>query len=113
MIMIRRGIFGWKKLILSGSLLLLLGSWLVYESYFKKVELRLGIYAGSSWDVPNGHEYELIDQVIGRFEKEHPNVTVIYESGISKEDYSSWLSDTIISGEQPDIFILLKMILIC
>ena len=106
MIMIRRGIFGWKKLILSGSLLLLLGSWLVYESYFKKVELRLGIYAGSSWDVPNGHEYELIDQVIGRFEKEHPNVTVIYESGISKEDYSSWLSDTIISGEQPDIFIL-------
>lgn len=85
---------------------LLIGGWLIYNQQFKKVELRLGIYSGSSWDVPNGNEYQLVDQVIARFEKAHPNVKVTYESGISKEDYSLWLSDAIINGEQPDIFIL-------
>ena len=104
--MIRQKLGVSKKLLLLAALLMALGGWLVYEQFFRKIELRLGIYTGSSWDVPNGHEYELIDRVIDRFEKAQPNVTVSYESGISKEDYSSWLSDTIINGDQPDIFIL-------
>ena len=87
-------------------LILAVGGWFYYDSQFGKIELRLGIYSGGSWDVPNAKEYELIDQVIERFEKDHPNVTVTYESGISKEDYSSWLSDAIVNGEQPDLFIL-------
>ena len=103
--MIRQNL-GKKKLLLLATFVMVIGGWLVYEQFFRKIELRLGIYTGSSWDVPNGHEYELIDRVIDRFEKAHPNVTVSYESGISKEDYSSWLSDTIINGDQPDIFIL-------
>lgn len=78
----------------------------LYYRTLRPVTLRLGIYAGSSWDVPNGNEYKLIDQVIDRFEKEHPRVRVVYESGIAKENYSAWLSDTIVNGEQPDIFIL-------
>ncbi|WP_373756545.1 ABC transporter substrate-binding protein, partial [Streptococcus ferus] len=87
-------------------LILAVGGWFYYDSQFGKIELRLGIYSGGSWDVPNAKEYELIDQVIERFEKDHPNVRVTYESGISKEDYSSWLSDAIVNGEQPDLFIL-------
>lgn len=95
----------WRWALLA-SLLLAIGGWFYYHSQFGKIELRLGIYSGGSWDVPNSKEYELIDQAIKRFEKAHPNVTVSYESGISKEDYSSWLSDAIINGEQPDLFIL-------
>lgn len=46
--------------------------------------LKIGIYAGSSWDVPNGNDYKVIDTAISRFEKLYPNVEVVYESGISR-----------------------------
>lgn len=95
-----------KMLFFLCTVFLLAAVWVVYDRHFRKVELYLGIYSGGSWDVPNAKEYQLIDQVVARFEKEHPNVKVIYESGISKEDYSVWLSDRIIDGQQPDIFIL-------
>ena len=72
----------------------------------KKTTLWLGTYAGSSWDVPSGQEYQFLDRVIRRFEKAHPNVEVKYESGITKEDYSSWLSSKIVAGQQPDVFIV-------
>lgn len=72
----------------------------------KKTTLWLGTYAGSSWDVPNGQEYQFLDRVIRRFEKAHPNVEVRYESGITKEDYSGWLSSKIVAGQQPDVFIV-------
>src|SRR3712207_3695182 len=87
-------------------LLVVLAAWYVYDATSRSITLRLGIYAGSSWDVQNGNEYKLIDQVIARFEQEHPRVRVVYESGVAKEAYSSWLSDTIVNGEQPDIFVL-------
>ena len=96
----------WWKWGLLACFMVAVGGWFYYDSQFGKIELRLGIYSGGSWDVPNAKEYELIDRVIERFEKDHPNVTVTYESGISKEDYSSWLSDAIVNGEQPDLFIL-------
>lgn len=101
----KRLLTGWKS---RGFLLLLVIVTLGFFYYetTRTITLHLGIYAGSSWDVPNGNEYKLIDQVITRFEKKHPRVRVVYDSGITKEDYSAWLSDTIVSGEQPDIFIL-------
>lgn len=68
--------------------------------------LSIGVYAGSSWDVPSGQENTLLDDVIKRFEENHPDVRVKYESGITKEDYSGWLSDRIVQGTQPDIFII-------
>ena len=60
---------------------------------------------GSSWDVPNGNDYKVIDTAISRFEKLYPNVEVVYESGISKDDYSDWLTDQIVAGTQPDCFL--------
>ena len=95
-----------KRWGLIAILLVVLAAWYVYDATSRSITLRLGIYAGSSWDVPNGNEYKLIDQVIARFEQEHPRVRVVYESGVAKEAYSSWLSDTIVNGEQPDIFVL-------
>ncbi|WRK52871.1 hypothetical protein SD457_22035 [Coprobacillaceae bacterium CR2/5/TPMF4] len=34
-----------------------------------KITLKIGIFAGSNWNVPNGDCYQIIDQVIERFEK--------------------------------------------
>ena len=50
----------------------------------QKTILKIGVYAGSSWDVPNGNDYKVIDTAIKRFEKLHPRVKVVYESGFQK-----------------------------
>lgn len=91
-----------------GSLLLIVSLSLVlgYHQLTKPRILYLGFYAGSSWDVPHANDYLVIDRAIERFEEEHPNVKVVYDSGIAKRDYSSWLADQLVAGRQPDAFIL-------
>ena len=69
--------------------------------------LMVGIFAGNNWDVPQGEPYAIIDAVIKDFEAENPGISVKYVSGIKKEDYSEWLAEKFISGEEPDIFFIL------
>ena len=73
----------------------------------RDITLTLGLYAGSSWDVPNGESYQVIDQAIKKFEKKYPNVHIEYKSGIIKDDYSSWLANEITKGTIPDVFMVL------
>ena len=68
--------------------------------------LRIGVYAGSSWDVPNSRENRVLDDLIEEFEKNHPHVKVVYESGIPKKDYGDWLAEKILEGDQPDLFMV-------
>lgn len=75
--------------------------------YPRKVVIHIGVFSGSNWDVPTSNSYQVIDNVIERFEKQYPLVEVKYMSGILKEDYSSWLSGQIIKGEEPDVFMIL------
>lgn len=72
----------------------------------KTIQLTFGMFAGSNWDVPNGEPYKIIDDVIERFEKQHPNVNVSYVSGIRKEDYSEWLSQQALKGKLPDVYMV-------
>lgn len=96
---------GWLKV--AGFLLIVLALFGVgYRHLTKPRLLYLGFYAGSSWGVPHANDYLVIDRAIERFEREHPGVKVVYDSGISKEDYSLWLSDKLVAGRQPDAFIL-------
>jgi len=74
----------------------------------RPIVLRLGIFAGSNWDVPSGESYRVIDEAIERFENEHPNIQIEYESGILKENYSLWLSNQFLSGNEPDVFMVLS-----
>ena len=50
----------------------------------------------------------MIDETIARFEKEHPNVEVKYQSGILKEDYSLWLLQQLLTGNEPDLYMILN-----
>lgn len=87
---------------------LITGFWLVQHSSSQKpVILELGILTGSNWDVASATSYEMIDNAIERFEDSHPGVQVYYESGIRKEDYSEWLSQKILKGDPPDLFMVL------
>lgn len=74
----------------------------------RTIVIRLGIFAGSNWDVPNGESYQVIDEAITRFEESHPNIQIEYESGILKEDYSLWLSNQLLCGNEPDVFMILS-----
>lgn len=72
------------------------------------ITLTLGVFAGSNWDVPSPKSNKIIDQAIKRFEKEHENVYVEYESGIVKDDYSDWLTKKALEGDLPDVFMVLS-----
>lgn len=78
----------------------------VYFWSQRTIVLHIAVYSGSSWDVPNSKDNHVIDSAIEKFKKQHPNVQVVYDSGIPKDDYSSWLADEILKGEQNDLFIV-------
>ena len=80
-------------------------SFALWSSSHEKV-LHIGVYAGSSWDVPNSRENKALDSLIKKFEKTHPHVKVVYESGIPKKDYADWLAEQVLKGEQPDLFMV-------
>ena len=80
-------------------------SFALWSSSHEKV-LRIGVYAGSSWDVPNSRENKALDTLIKKIEKTHPHVKIIYESGIPKKNYADWLAEQVLKGEQPDLFMV-------
>lgn len=92
----------------AAALLLVIGSVFAWNQGRQSQEtvLRFGMPAGSYWDVPTGNCYEVIDDAIRRFEAGHPGVRVEYVSGILKEDYPEWLSEQIVLGTEPDVFVV-------
>ncbi len=70
-------------------------------------DLKIGVFADSYWGVHNGYEHRIPDDAIRLFEKDHPGISVSYETGILKEDYTEWLAEQIMKGEAPDVFFVL------
>ena len=81
-----------NKLKIGIGIIILVIAFAMYWSYNQTIVLKVGVFAGTA---------------IARFEEEHPNVKIEYKSGILKEDYSLWLADQIIEGNEPDVFIVL------
>ncbi len=86
--------------------ILFAGVWALQRKRNQTVTLKFGMFAGSYWDVPNGDCYQIIDDAIERFEKKYPGVKVEYTSGVLKEDYIEWLSEQVLLGEEPDVFMI-------
>lgn len=72
----------------------------------KPITLRIGVMAGSVWDVPESDSYSLLNQAIKEFEDQHPNVKIVYQSGIRPEEYKEYLAEQILSDKTPDILFL-------
>lgn len=68
--------------------------------------ITVGVFSDSYWEVQNGYSYRILEDAIALFEKEHPGVKVEYVSGILKDDYPEWLSEQLILGKAPDIFLI-------
>lgn len=73
-----------------------------------QITLRFGMFTGSNWDVENANSFIIIDRAIERFEKKHPNVNIIYTSGIGKTDYSEWCAQRMLEGNLPDVLMVLN-----
>lgn len=72
----------------------------------RPVTLTIGVFAGSNWDVPDPECYAPYHDAIDRFRQLHPNVRIEYVSGIPREDYSEWLAEQMVLGQEPDLFLL-------
>ena len=80
---------------------------LLYLRYWDQDVLRVGIFYGSNWEVPGTVHYEILDKAIKKFKSKYPNMKVEYEKGILSDDYSEWLSEQILKGEEPDVYLVL------
>lgn len=87
---------------------LLVWSLMLYKDYKSQIQLELGIFAGSNWEVPNWQSYRVFDEAIAEFERLHPGVKIKYRSGTQKTDYSEWFSQKIVKGTEPDVFCVLS-----
>ncbi len=100
-----------KRLLLGlgvlGVLLLLFLVQMLYREQ-REVRLEFATFAGSNWDVANADSCVIIDKAIEKFQKDHKGVKVHYYSGIPKSDYSEWLSQRMLKGETPDVFMVLS-----
>ncbi|MDD3224163.1 MAG: extracellular solute-binding protein [Clostridium sp.] len=100
----------YKKFIIAAILVIISAeSFFVYRKFFKAkkdVVLTVGIASGS-WNTPSENTYKILDDAILKFEKNHPGVKVEYSSGILKEDFSEWISQKILLGKEPDVFMVL------
>ena len=98
-------------------MLLLFILWMIVSDTYKKLPwrhedvIRIGVFSDSYWEVQNGYSYQILDDAIAQFEEEHPDVRIEYVSGIIKSDYSEWLSEEIMKGTAPDVFLCLESIL--
>lgn len=70
------------------------------------IVITVGVFSDSYWEVQNGYSYHILEDAIELFEKEHEGVRVEYVSGILKENYPEWLSEQMILGKAPDLFLI-------
>ncbi|MCR5526665.1 MAG: sugar ABC transporter substrate-binding protein [Lachnospiraceae bacterium] len=100
-----------SKKICSSLLLLLMTACVVSGcgiSRGSKNKLKFAMFGGNNWDVAVQDSYEVMENVIERFERAHPDVEVVYETGVLKDDYSEWLSEKILSDDAPDVMAVSK-----
>ncbi len=90
-----------KGVVLVATVLLLLCLWATPRPL---VTLRFGMFVDGYWGESNVAATEVVRDAIDRFEAAHPGVQVTFESGILERDYSEWLAEGYLSGDEPDVF---------
>lgn len=95
----------WKWLLAAILLVSSITGYLFWKSK-QQVILRLGVFSGSNWDVPNPDSYTLLDETIRTFEEAHPGIKVEYQSGIRPEEYEEYIAQQILHDTIPDVMFL-------
>lgn len=99
----------YKIWMIAGAIFLLGGGGVFFwhQVHSKPVVLHFGDFAGSYWDIPNWQGYRFNDEAIAKFEALHPHIKIKNLTGRIKRDYSEWLAQKIVKGQEPDVFCVL------
>lgn len=102
-----------RRFRVGASIIIALAALFIMTGQYRKVRfsgdkvLTVGVFSDNYWGIQNGNANRIIDDAIARFEKENPDVAIVYESGIMKADYSEWLSEQMMNDTMPDVFFIL------
>lgn len=113
---------GYQRTIVSGKRLLSLVLLLLFlvatavgfsydhHSRRQPIIIDVAVYSGTSWNVPQKNAYLIYDIIAEKFEASLPeyNVKINYITGQMIENYSEWLAQKILLGEEADIFLVLE-----
>ncbi len=92
--------------------LLLILSGLVFRQYFKNrpVVIKIALYSGNSWGVPQNFAYAIYDKAAEIFNRQpgNENIRIKYTTGTLYKYYSEWFAQLVLKGKEPDLFLLVE-----
>ncbi len=76
----------------------------------KPVEITMSLYTGNSWGVPQNFAYAIYDKGAEMFLSEPGNeeISIEYKTGNLYRYYSEWLAQKILTGNEPDLFLMVE-----
>ena len=95
-----------KKLIIGLIILLSAGAICSMVPRPEPRPLTIAICADSYWGVPDGDATAVWEEGLEEFRQKYPHCKVKMLTGIQKEDYREWLSEQLLSGTEPDVFLI-------
>lgn len=99
-------------LVLLTLLLITVSVGFAYDHHSRRqpIVLDVALYSGTSWNVPQKNAYTIYDMIAENFEKQYPghNVKINYRTGQMISNYSEWLAQKVLLGEEADIFLVLE-----
>lgn len=98
-----------RTIIMLMPLLLAAALAFIYANHQKYTQptLTIGVCSDSYWDVPSGDSNALTEKAVAVFQAQHPEVKVKLLTGIQKADYHEWLSEHLLDGSEPDLFLII------
>ncbi len=95
-----------KKLIILIIVLLSAGAICFLAPKSQPKPLTIAICADSYWGVPDGDATAVWEDGLEIFRQKYPSAKVKMITGIQKADYSEWLSEQLLAGTEPDVFLI-------
>ena len=95
-----------KKIIAIMLVLLAVGSICYLAPKSQPKPLTMAICADSYWGVPDGDATAIWEDGLEVFHQQYPHAKVKMITGIQKADYREWLSEQLLAGTEPDVFLI-------
>ena len=102
-----------KKAVYSFLILLLLiffGAGYHQYASSRPVVLKIALYSGNSWGVPQNFAYAIYDKAAEIFSRQPGNekIRIEYTTGTLYKYYSEWFAQLVLKGKEPDLFLLVE-----
>ncbi len=81
-----------------------------YWKATQPVKIRMSLYTGNNWGVPQAFAYAIYDTAAEMYTTmpDHPNIEIEYKTGSLYSHYSERLAQQILTGNEPDLFLMVE-----